>query len=199
MSKLNELHEEFIKICRDNIKREGIDELLEWLEKSDFFSAPASTKFHGNYQGGLVEHSLNVYKCLKMLIEVNKIEDISEETVAIVSLFHDICKANFYKVGTRNVKDENTGQWYKKEVYEIDDTVFPIGHGEKSCIILQWFLKKLTIDELLAIRHHMGGFDSAVKGGDYSLSRAYDKSKLAVLLHLADMNATYLLEGSNNE
>jgi len=187
----------FLDICKSEIKREGLNDLLDWLEKSDFFYAPASTKFHGNYAGGLLIHSLNVYDCLKMLIKANGIEDISDETVAIVSLFHDICKANFYKVGTRNVKDEESGQWYKKEVYEIDDSVFPIGHGEKSCIILQWFLKKLTVDELLAIRHHMGGFDNAVKGGDFSMSRAYEMSKLAVLLHLADMNATYLLEESN--
>lgn len=187
----------FLDICKSEIKREGLVDLLDWLEKSDFFYAPASTKFHGNYAGGLLIHSLNVYDCLKMLIKANNIENLSDETVAIVSLFHDICKANFYKVGTRNVKDEETGQWYKKEVYEIDDSVLPLGHGEKSCIILQWFLRKLTVDELLAIRHHMGGFDTSVKGGDFSMSRAYEKSKLAVLLHLADMNATYLLEESN--
>lgn len=187
----------FLGICRKEIKREGIDELIDWLEKSDFFYAPASTRFHGNYAGGLLEHSLNVYDCLKMLIKANNIKNITEETIAIVSLFHDICKANYYKIGFRNVKDDETGQWHKKEVYEIDDTIFPIGHGEKSCIILQWFLKKLTVDELLAIRHHMGGFDNSVKGGDYSMSRAYEMCELAVLLHLADMNATYLLEVSN--
>lgn len=187
----------FIYICKTYIHRDGINDLLDWLEKSDFFYAPASTKFHGNYAGGLLVHSLNVYDCLKMLIKMNNITGISDETIAIVSLFHDICKANFYKVGTRNVKDEETGKWYKKEVYEIDDSTFPIGHGEKSCVILQWFLKKLSVDELLAIRHHMGGFDNAVKGGDYSMSRAYEMCKLAVLLHLADMNATYLLEESN--
>lgn len=165
---------------------------MAWLEKTDFFYAPASTRFHGSHSGGLLEHSLNVYDCLKKLTQINEMQDIPNERIALISLFHDLCKVDFYKVGTRNVKDEATGHWYKKEVYEVDDN-FPFGHGEKSCVILQNFLK-LSTDELLAIRHHMGGFDSAAKGGDYSMSKAYEKSKLSVLLHLADMSATYLLE-----
>lgn len=187
------LKNKFLDICKNTIKRDGIDDLLEWIEKSDFFVAPASTKYHGAYAGGLVEHSLNVYECLKGIVSRYPELNISDETVAIVSLFHDICKANFYKVGTRNVKDEESGQWYKKEVYEIDEK-FPIGHGEKSCIIIQWFLKRLTTDELLAIRYHMGGFDVVVKGGDFSMSKAYEMSPLAPMLHLADMEATYLIE-----
>ena len=187
------LKDKFLDICKNTIKRDGIDDLLEWIEKSDFFVAPASTKYHGAYAGGLVEHSLNVYECLKGIVSRYPEHNISDETIAIVSLFHDICKANFYKVGTRNVKDEESGQWYKKEVYEIDEK-FPIGHGEKSCIIIQWFLKRLTTDELLAIRYHMGGFDVAVKGGDFSMSKAYEMSPLAPMLHLADMEATYLRE-----
>lgn len=187
------LKDKFLDICKNTIKRDGINDLLEWIEKSDFFVAPASTKYHGAYAGGLVEHSLNVYECLKGIVSRYPELNISDETVAIVSLFHDICKANFYKVGTRNVKDEESGQWYKKEVYEIDEK-FPIGHGEKSCIIIQWFLKRLTTDELLAIRYHMGGFDVVVKGGDFSMSKAYEMSSLAPMLHLADMEATYLME-----
>lgn len=187
------LKNKFLDICKNTIKRDGIDDLLEWIEKSYFFVAPASTKYHGAYAGGLVEHSLNVYECLKGIVSRYPELNISDETVAIVSLFHDICKANFYKVGTRNVKDEESGQWYKKEVYEIDEK-FPIGHGEKSCIIIQWFLKRLTTDELLAIRYHMGGFDVVVKGGDFSMSKAYEMSPLAPMLHLADMEATYLIE-----
>lgn len=183
-------------MCRSNIKRQGLEELLDWLDKSDFYTAPASTKFHGNVAGGLVQHSLNVYDCLKKISEHQDRVDVSIETITICSLFHDICKTNFYKIGTRNVKDETTGQWYKKQVYEVDEK-FPIGHGEKSCIILQWFFKKLEVDELLAIRHHMGGFDSAVKGGDFSMSKAYEISKLSVMLHMADMEATYLLEEIN--
>lgn len=187
------LKDKFLDICKNTIKRDGIDDLLEWIEKSDFFVAPASTKYHGAYAGGLVEHSLNVYECLKGIVSRHPEHNISDETIAIVSLFHDICKANFYKVGTRNVKDEESGQWYKREVYEIDEK-FPIGHGEKSCIIIQWFLKRLTTDELLAIRYHMGGFDAVVKGGDFSMSKAYEMCTLAPMLHLADMEATYLIE-----
>ena len=183
----------FLEICRTNIKREGIDELLDWLGKSDFFTAPASTKYHGSYVGGLLEHSLNVYECLKELVARYPDLNIDEESVTICALFHDLCKVNFYKVGTRNVKDDNTGKWYKKDIYEIDEK-FPAGHGEKSCIILQWFLKRLTTDEILAIRYHMGGFDSSVKGGDFSMSKAYEMCRLAPLLHLADMEATYLVE-----
>lgn len=186
--------ERFINICKTYIKRDGIENLLDWLEKSDFYTAPASTRFHGNYSGGLLSHSLNVYDSLRLLIKAGNISDISEESVAIVALFHDLCKANFYKTVLKNVKDEATNTWVKKETYEICDN-FPIGHGEKSCIILQWFLKQLKVEELLAIRYHMGGFDNAVKGGDFSISNAYNKTKLAPLLHLADMYATYIVEG----
>lgn len=190
---IQSMKDKFLNICTNMIKRDGINELLEWLEKSDFFVAPASTKYHGAYAGGLVEHSLNVYECLKDIVSRYPEHNISNETIAIISLFHDICKADFYKVGTRNVKDAESGQWYKKEVYEIDEK-FPIGHGEKSCIIIQWFLKRLTTDELLAIRYHMGGFDAVVKGGDYGMSKAYEMTPLAPMLHLADMEATYLIE-----
>lgn len=190
---IQELKSKFLDICRRDIKRDGIEDLLSWIEQSDFFIAPASSKFHGAYAGGLVEHSLNVYECLKHLVGKYPELKISDETIAICALFHDLCKANYYKVGTRNVKDEATGQWYKKEVYEIDER-FPIGHGEKSCMIIQWFLKRLTTDELLAIRYHMGGFDAIVKGGDFSMSKAYEMCPIAPMLHLADMEATYLIE-----
>ncbi len=113
------------------------------------------------------------------------------ETVAVVSLLHDICKVNFYKKGFRNVKDEETGQWYKKEVYEIDEK-FPCGeHADKSVILIQNFMH-LEPEEILAIRAHMGGWDTAVKGGNAFIGKIFERSKLAVLLHLADMEATYL-------
>lgn len=183
--------ETFLKLCRFHIHREGINDLLAWLERSDFFTAPASTRFHGNYEGGLCKHSLNVYHELSRLNDAYN-TGFSEETIAIVALFHDVCKINFYKRGFRNVKDETTGQWYPKPIWEIDEKV-PLGHGEKSCILLQWYIK-LTMDELLAIRWHMGGFDSAVKGGDYSLSKAQDSSKLVTLLSVADLISSNLLE-----
>lgn len=183
--------ETFLQICNTEIKRDGIKELLSFLEKSDFFIAPASTRFHGNYEGGLCEHSLNVYYEAKKLNELYNL-GFSNETIAITALFHDLCKTNYYKKGFRNVKDETSGEWIKKEIYEIDEKV-PLGHGEKSCIMLQSYMK-LSLPELLAIRWHMGGFDAAVKGGDYSLSKAQDASKLVPLLSIADMVASHLIE-----
>lgn len=182
----------FLEICRREIKRDGIEELLEWLKKSDFFTAPASTKYHGSYEGGLCAHSLNVANCLVELLENHPEVEASRESAAICSLFHDICKVNFYKIGFRNVKDDG-GQWVKKPVYEIDEK-FPCGdHADKSIIILQSFIKLLP-EEILAIRAHMGGFDTSVKGGSYFIGKIFEKSKLALLLHLADMQATYLLD-----
>lgn len=185
------LKEKFISICKQEIHREGLDELLAWLEKSDFYNAPASTRFHGNYAGGLCEHSINVFEQLVKLYEIYGDGSISHESLAVASLFHDVCKINYYKQGTRNVKDEN-GMWVAKAIWEVDEKV-PLGHGEKSCIILQWYIK-LTMDELLAIRWHMSGFDAAVKGGDYGLSKAQDMSKLVTLLSVADIISSNLLE-----
>ena len=146
------MKEKFIEIYKNKIKREGSQNLLEWLEKTDFFIAPSSTKFHGNYEGGLVEHSVNVYNCLKMLVNEYKKQfpdyEISDETIAISALLHDLCKTNFYVKGFRNVKNEETGQWEKKEIYTINDKLC-MGHGEGSVYIIQAFMK-LNRDEALA-------------------------------------------------
>ena len=191
----NQLKETFITLCRDNIKRDGLDSLLDWMEReSDFYEAPASTRFHGNYQYGLVEHSLNVYNALLELTKQSQL-NVSIETLTIASLFHDLCKANYYVLGTRNVKDEETGVWRKEPFYKSEDQ-YPIGHGEKSVILLMKHMR-LTDDEIYAIRWHMGGFDNAVKGGDYASGKAYKICPLAVLLHVADMVASYLMEGRN--
>lgn len=187
------LKAKFITICREKIKRDGLDSLLNWLEnESDFFVAPASTRFHGNHEYGLLEHSLNVYDALNELVKQFPHLNISEETIAIAALFHDLCKANYYVVSTKNVKDETTGVWRKEPFYKADDQ-YPVGHGEKSVIILMKHMQ-LTDDEIYAIRWHMGGFDSAVKGGDFGSSKAYEICPFAVLLHLADMIASYLME-----
>lgn len=188
----------FLDLFNSHIKRPGSDKLLDWLLKSDFFTAPASTQYHGAFDGGLLRHSLNVFDCLDGWCQRYDLYDTGEltkETVAISALLHDVCKAHLYKKGFRNVKDPETGKWYLKEIYKVDERL-PLGHGEKSCILLQWYIP-LTVDELLAIRWHMGEFDNAVKGGDKSLNKAWDgdsRTKLPVLLHLADMEATYLLE-----
>lgn len=184
--------ERFIDIYTKNITRDGADKLLDWLSNADFFTAPASTRFHGAEEGGLLAHSLGVYDCLVSLLEKRgEREKYSEETIAVAALLHDVCKVNFYRVGHRNVKEN--GVWVQKEVYEIDEK-FPCGHGEKSVIILQNFIR-LETDEIFAIRAHMGGFDVSVKGGDYTISRIFERCPLAVLLHMADMEASYLDEG----
>lgn len=184
----------FIKIFEDNVKRSGADKLLEYLAESDFFTAPASTRFHLDREGGLCEHSINVYYRLKELMENEKKEwskHISAESIAICGLLHDACKINMYKVEYRNVKQPD-GSWSKAPYYTIDEEL-PYGHGEKSVYILSAFIR-LTRDEAMAINWHMGGFDDRVKGGSYSVGKAYEKHPFAVLMHAADLLAAYVDE-----
>lgn len=186
--------DEFLNIFYD-IEREGSDKLLEWLERSDFFVAPASTNRHSAEEGGLCKHSVFVYKRLIKLLE-NEYgetwpEKVSLESAAIVALLHDVCKVNCYVPDTRNVKDEN-GVWQKVPCYKYDDNL-PYGHGEKSVYIISSFIK-LTRDEAMAINWHMGGWDSRVKGGYYGLSTVFYNYRLALFVHLADIEATYLDE-----
>ena len=182
--------EEFISIYNENIKRSGSKELLEWMMKTDFFTAPASSKFHCACEQGLVMHSLSVYHTLvEKHFEPDK---DSPESFAICALLHDLCKAQFYKVSTRNVKNDETGQWEKKPFYAIE-AAFPYGHGEKSVFLIERFMR-LKTSEAVAIRWHMGGFDDAAKGGGFSIALAYEKYPLAVKLHLADLESTYLRE-----
>lgn len=190
--------DEFIEIYQRCIKREGADRLLQHLQspQSDFFTAPASTRFHGSYEGGLAEHSINVYECLcdylarERVMELYGIE-ASEETIAIVALLHDVCKMNFYKPGFRNVKDEN-GVWQKVPTYEIDDKL-PYGHGEKSVYMISGFMR-LTREEAFAIRYHMGFSGNEPAG---NVGAAFEMFPLAFALSTADMEATYFLEGKN--
>lgn len=112
-------------------------------------------------------------------------------------LLHDVCKANFYKVSTRNVKNDATGQWEKVPFYQVADQL-PYGHGEKSVYLIEHFMR-LKTDEAIAIRWHMGGFDDAVRGGSFAVSDAYNRYPLAVKLHASDLIATYLMEqGTSN-
>lgn len=182
-------HEEFCNIWNQHVTRPGAEKLLDWLHTTDFFQAPASTRFHGACAQGLVMHSLNVYHTLMHRYFE---EGDSEESMAICGLLHDLCKANYYKAGTRNVKNEETGQWEKVPTFTVEDA-FPYGHGEKSVFLIERFIR-LRPAEAVAIRWHMGGFDDAVRGGSFAISQAYDAYPLAVKLHLADLTATYLLE-----
>ena len=186
---------EFITTYRTFIKREGADKLLDYLmQKSDFFTAPASSKFHCDYEGGLCEHSLNVYHRLVSLLQAEYgdawREKFSPETVAIVGLLHDVCKINYYKVSYRNVKKD--GAWEQQPFYTIEDEL-PYGHGEKSVYIISGFMR-LTREEAMAINWHMGGFDDRVRGGSYTVGHAFEKYPLAVLAHSADFLATYFDE-----
>ena len=182
--------ERFLSLLRENVSRNGIDNLIEWLQKTDFFTAPASTRFHGACESGLVMHSLNVYDVL-MEKHFDKEAD-SLESFTLVSLLHDLCKAQYYKVSTRNVKNEATGKWEQVPYYAVEDS-FPYGHGEKSVFLIERFIRLKTA-EAVAIRWHMGGFDDSARGGSMAISQAYDAYPLAVKLHMADLEATYLLE-----
>ena len=181
--------QKFIDLYKEHIQRAGADELLAWMETTDFFTAPASTRYHCACPNGLVMHSINVFEVMK---EKHFEEGDSMESFAICGLLHDLCKAQFYKVSSRNVKNEQTGQWEKVAYYMVEDS-FPYGHGEKSVFLIERFLR-LKPAEATAIRWHMGGFDDAVKGGCGAISLAYDRYPLAVKLHMADIEATYLRE-----
>ncbi len=187
--------ERFYQIYTENIKRDGADKLLDYLSSPgcDFFTAPASTRFHGAYEGGLCEHSLNVYDCLCDYMQRERVRELyglscSAETLAIVSLLHDVCKTNVYKPSFRNVKNDR-GVWEKVPSYEYEDAL-PYGHGEKSVYILSGFLR-LTREEAFAIRFHMG-FSGTEEVR--LVSDAFEKFPLAYVLHSADMEATLFLE-----
>ena len=183
--------QKFVSIFCDKISRNGAQELLNWIRSTDFFSAPASTKFHCAKEGGLVEHSVKVYEVLREKY-FESCDD--EESFAICALLHDICKINFYKISSRNVKNELTGVWEKVPYYSTEDS-FPYGHGEKSVFLIERFMR-LKPAEAVAIRWHMGGFDDSVRGGGYNspISFAFDKYPLSVKLFISDLESTYLRE-----
>lgn len=170
----------------EGIKRPGIDKLMNALEATDFYTAPCSTRYHLCVPGGLVQHSLNVYDRLWSLVQANGF-NYSRETVAVVSLFHDLCKANTYGVENRWCKVD--GQWEQYETYTYAEQ-FTYGHGEKSVYYLMKYLV-LTDEEAQAIRYHMGAWQD---GERRSAGNAFKQNNLAVLLHIADMMATYFDE-----
>ena len=187
--------ERFIDIFKTHIKREGADKLLAFLtsENCDFFTAPASTRYHGSYPGGLVKHSLNVYDCLVDYMSRARVKEVygieySDESIAIAALLHDLCKVNFYVESTRNVKEN--GVWKTVPYYSIEDKL-PYGHGEKSVYIVSGYMR-LTRDEAFAIRYHMG-FSGTEDINN--VSKAFEMFPLAYALSAADMEATYFVEG----
>lgn len=190
--------ERFIEIYQNTIKREGADKLLEYLISSDFFVAPASSRFHSSYEGGLAEHSINVYDCLVSYLNSPRAKETfgfsySDESIAIVSLLHDLCKIGVYKKGFRNVKDEK-GTWQRVDTFEYDDQL-PYGHGEKSVYIITGFMR-LTREEAFAIRYHMGYSSTE---DQRNVAAAFEMFPLAFAVHTADSEATYFIEGKNKK
>jgi len=186
---------EFLSLYSQFVKREGADKLIEYLTSpaSDFFTAPASTRFHLSTEGGLVEHSLNVYACLKDYLARARVKNeyglaFTDESIAIVGLLHDLCKVNVYQKTMRNVKDKN-GNWQSVPSYDYSDQL-PYGHGEKSVYILSGFMK-LTREEAFAIRYHMG---FSAEGEKQNVSQAFEQFPLALALSVSDMEATYYIE-----
>lgn len=180
------MKEEFINLLRQT-NREGIENLIDFLEKTDFFIAPASTRYHGCYEKGLLEHSLKVYEILKEKVKSATIDlEIQEDSLIIIALLHDICKVNYYKVDYRNAKNA-LGEWEKVPYYTVEDTI-PYGHGEKSVMMLTEYIK-LTVEEKYCIRWHMGFTEP--KELYATLGQAYKKYPLALLMHEADLEATY--------
>lgn len=183
--------QEFLRIADSAISRDGIGDLLDWIAGTDFYTAPASTRFHGCFEGGLVTHSLNVYSQLKKLCKWYKCE-ASEESIAIVALFHDLCKIGCYKVDMRWRKDRNN-QWEQYPTWKFEEDFAYGGHGAKSVFLVQSFMK-LTPEEASAINCHMGQWDAT----QYSNPTAvYERNMLAWLLHVADEAADFLVEGNN--
>ena len=196
MADLNALKDKFVTIYKENITRPGSDRLLDYLlsDGSDFFTAPASTRYHGAYEGGLCEHSINVYECMKDYLERERVKDTykldySDETIALVALLHDLCKINLYRTSYRNAKNE-MGVWEKVPYYTIDDTI-PYGHGEKSVMMISEYIK-LTVEEKYAIRWHMGFTEP--KEMYSTIGQAYKKYPIALLLHEADLETTYFYD-----
>ena len=205
-----DLKRKFCAVYNTFIKRNGADELLGWLETTDFFEAPASSKYHLSVPGGLCEHSLNVYRRLCGFLNAEYAGTVcpySDETIALVALCHDLCKVNFYKAGWKNqkcydldkvesapakeVKHDAAGDfiWEVVPTYEIDeDLVF--GHGEKSVYLIMKFTW-LTDEEAQAIRYHMGAFQDG-EARDYG--NACEKNPLVFFLHMADSAASFIDE-----
>lgn len=188
----NEIFRELVNTYLKNV--DGVNDLYTWLEERDFFSAPASTKYHGNFKGGLCRHSINVCNSILYLIKNNHfdfIKNIDIKSAVLVALFHDICKVDYYAETKRNVKNEITGKWEKVPYYTVKDK-FPAGHGEKSVMIIQKYLT-LTPDEVMAINWHMGFSDVRARDsiGANTVSHVFKEYPLAFLLHTADMMATY--------
>ena len=169
----------FIDIL-SQVNRPGMKELIEYIEATPFFKDPASSNYHGNYEGGLCEHSLAVYD------ELVKLTGRNDDSVKIVALLHDLCKAGTYAVDYRNIKNEK-GIWEKVPYYKAKSDGFPYGHGEKSVFLVSSFIR-LTTEEILAIRWHMGPYEAKECWRD--LGEAQEMYPLVTYTHFADVLAS---------
>lgn len=178
--------------------RSGIDKVIEYLRKTDFYDAPASAKYHSNYETGLLDHSLMVYSIAEAFFEKMKLIDpelavtIPEESIIITTLLHDICKVCFYRKTVKWKKDEHN-DWVQYDGYEIEDS-FPIGHGEKSVIMLLKIGLDLNPCEMLSIRYHMGFFGESNVEFKNAMKSSIKMCPLVALLQQADCSATMLFE-----
>ena len=197
---MNEKKERFIELLRST-GRQGIEEVINYLEKSGFFTAPASTKHHLSFEGGLLEHSMNVYDLAMAMrgpiiaMKPEMEEKLPEKSIIIAALLHDTCKANIYK----KTKKWNLGNGWKPELVESYNTNYsemPVGHGEKSVIMLLNLGLKLTLDEMVAIRWHMGAWDLAFQSYEAksNIDEAGKRYPLLSLIQSADNMATHILE-----
>lgn len=200
---MNKYESRFIELTK-SIDRDGIDRLLKFLEKSDFFTAPASTRFHCSIPSGLLIHSLNVYDMFEQKCKTapfkDVLSDVSEDSRKIITLFHDLCKAYMYEIDYRNKKiysdtgskkdEKGRFDWAAVEFYTVNDRI-PYGHGEKSVMMLEEFIKLQPI-ERYAIRWHMGFTEP--KENWNTLGAAIEKYPIILALHESDLEATYLLE-----
>lgn len=185
------MKDQFIETYERYIQRDGAAALLDWLKDTDFFTAPASTRFHGSYEGGLVEHSVNVWNemCRLMRVYKSEVPDTTTETVALVTLLHDLCKVGCYKTEMRNTKVN--GIWVQKPFFTFQED-FPYGgHGSKSVFLIERFMR-LSEAEAVAINCHMGFSESGTNVG--AIGNAFKRYPLAWLLHMADESATYIVE-----
>lgn len=204
-TKMRAMREEFEQMLRST-SREGVEDCLQELASLGFFEAPASTRFHLNYEGGLMEHSMNVCKVALRLREQMLIMDPSlksslpEDSVIIASLLHDVCKADIYRPTTKRVKQKD-GTWVDEPGYDVDFSNFPMGHGEKSVVVLLLSGIALTNDEMLAIRWHMAAWDLAFHSPEAksNINSARDICPLCSLVQTADTLAANLLERKQSE
>ena len=188
-----DLQQEFEQLARKYIHRDGVNELLTWLAETDFYRAPASARYHGAYEGGLVMHSLNVYSQLKKLCGWYGC-GASEETIAIVALFHDLCKVGVYKTELRWRKNQQNN-WEQYSTYRYEEDFAYGGHGSKSVYLVMSFMA-LTPDEASAINCHMGAWDSTTYSNP---SPVYERNLLAWLLHVADEADAYTVNTTKEE